>query len=72
MPKQIGDLRLFEVEDLAESLGLHERTVRQLLREGRLRGRKLGKRWYVTEESLKAYFSDTDAQYQEKASGDSK
>ncbi len=72
MPKQLGDLRLFEVEDLAESLGLHERTVRQLLREGRLKGRKLGKRWYVTEAGLRAYFEDTDAQYQEKASDGSK
>ncbi len=65
MPKQIGDLKLFEVEDLAETLGLHDRTIRKLLREGRLRGRKLGKRWYVTEESLKAYFRDTEAQYKE-------
>ena len=70
MPKQIGDLKLFEVEDLAETLGLHDRTIRKLLREGRLRGRKLGKRWYVTEESLKAYFSDTEAQYQDKSEGD--
>ncbi len=70
MPKQIGDLKLFEVEDLAETLGLHDRTIRKLLREGRLRGRKLGKRWYVTEESLKAYFRDTEAQYQEAGRGD--
>lgn len=70
MPKQIGDLKLFEVEDLAETLGLHDRTIRKLLREGRLRGRKLGKRWYVTEESLKTYFRDTDAQYQEAGRGD--
>lgn len=48
-------------EDLAESLGPHDRTIR----EGRLRGRKLGKRWYVTLERLKAYFRDTKAWYEE-------
>lgn len=56
MPKQIGDLTLYPVEELAQLLDIKPTTVRKILREGRLSGRKLAKKWYVSEDSLKAYF----------------
>jgi len=36
---------------------IQDRTIRKLLREGSLKARKLAMRWYVSEESLKVYFS---------------
>ncbi len=60
MPKQVGDLKLYPVEELAELLSIQEATVRKILREGRLPGRKLAKRWYVSEDSLKAYFQQSE------------
>lgn len=56
MPIQMGDLKLYPVEELAELLAIQESTVRKILREGRIPGRKLAKRWYVSEDSLQAYF----------------
>lgn len=53
---QFGNLRLYEVQDLCEKLNLTERTVRQLISSGTIEGRKLAKKWYVTEESLINYF----------------
>lgn len=53
---EFGDLRLYTVEDLAEKLGVHIDTVRDLLRRGTLKGKKLAKRWYVPEQALTAYF----------------
>jgi hypothetical protein len=65
MPKKIGDLTLFSVDDLHEILGISKMTLRTYLREGRLRGRKLGVSWYVTEEAIREYFdephSDSDS-----------
>lgn len=58
MPKQIGDLTLYTVDDLHEILGISKMTLRTYLREGRLRGRKLGVSWYVTEEAIKEYFDE--------------
>lgn len=65
MPKKIGDLTLYSVDDLHDILGISKMTLRTYLREGRLRGRKLGVSWYVTEEAIREYFdephSDSDA-----------
>jgi excisionase family DNA binding protein len=60
MPKQIGDLTLYEVPELAELLGVQEKTVRAYLRDGRLQGRKLAKKWYVSLDALKDYFNQPE------------
>ena len=56
MSIQVGDMKLYEVEELAEFLGVGLPTIRKYLREGRLKGTKPAKRWYVSEEALKEYF----------------
>ena len=53
MPKQVGNLTLYSVDDLHEQLGLSKMTIRAYLRDGKIRGRKLGVKWYVTEEVCK-------------------
>jgi excisionase family DNA binding protein len=58
MPKQVGNLTLYSVDDLHEQLGLSKMTIRAYLRDGKIRGRKLGVKWYVTEEALREYFSE--------------
>ncbi len=61
MPKQVGNLTLYSVDDLHEQLGLSKMTIRAYLREGKIRGRKLGVKWYVTEEALREYFGEPSA-----------
>ena len=56
MPKKIGNLTLYSVDDLHEMLGISKLTLRTYLREGRIRARKLGVSWYVTEDAIKEYF----------------
>ncbi|MEX0649070.1 MAG: helix-turn-helix domain-containing protein [Balneolaceae bacterium] len=56
MPRKIGSLTLYSVDDLHEILGISKMTLRAYLREGRLQGKKLGVQWYVTEEAIKRYF----------------
>ena len=58
MPKKIGDLTLYSVDDLHELLGISKMTLRAYLRDGKLRGRKLGVSWYVTEEAIREYFDE--------------
>ena len=57
MPKKIGSLTLYSVDDLHELLGISKMTLRAYLREGRLKGRKLGVQWYVTEDAIRDYFN---------------
>lgn len=47
---------LYTVEELAELFGVQDRTIREYIREGRLRGRKFAKRWYVSGQSVMSYF----------------
>lgn len=61
MPKEIGKLTLYSVEDLHQQLGLSKMTIRAYLREGKIRARKLGVQWYVTEEALRDYFNEPEA-----------
>lgn len=58
MPKTVGDLTLYSVDDLHDLLGISKMTLRTYLREGRIRGRKLGVSWYVTEEAIREYFDE--------------
>jgi len=60
MSIELGKVTLFTVEELAERLGVQERTIREYLREGRLQGRKLAGRWYVTDEAIADYFRQAE------------
>lgn len=62
MPKNIGNLTLYSVDDLHRQLGMSKMTIRSYLREGKIRGRKLGVQWYVTEQALRDYFDEPVAE----------
>lgn len=53
---KIADMTLYDAAELAKLLGIHDQTARILLRNGTLKGKKLGKKWYMREEDLRAYF----------------
>lgn len=58
MPRKIGDLTLYSVDDLHEMLGISKMTLRAYLRDGKLKGRKMGVKWFVTEEAIRRYFEE--------------
>ncbi len=62
MPVKLGDLELYDVEELSQTLGIQERTVRKLLHDGKLKGRKLARKWFVSSESLRDYFQQPEPQ----------
>ena len=66
MPIEVGDLKLYDVQELAETLHIQERTIRKLMREGTIKARKMARKWYVSEESLKEYFSQAEGKSQNK------
>lgn len=50
-----GEIELLKVEDLAEALKCHIETIRRYIRAGKLKAQKIGKRYYVSKENLKAF-----------------
>jgi excisionase family DNA binding protein len=47
--------QLYSAEEVAEQLGLHVRTVRGYVRDGRLRAVRIGKQYRITREDLEAF-----------------
>lgn len=60
MPKKIGSLTLYSVDDLHEMLGMSKMSIRAYLRDGKIKGKKLGVHWYVTEEAIRNYFEEPE------------
>ena len=55
---QVDDVmaqELFSVEQVAERLGLHVRTVRNYVRDGRLKAVRIGKQYRIAREDLEAF-----------------
>ena len=51
--------KLYSPEEAAELLGINPNTIRAWLRDGRLKGVKLGGRiWRISEESLAAFIGE--------------
>jgi excisionase family DNA binding protein len=57
-----NDTQLLSVEDVAKSLDVHVRTVRRYLREGRLRGVKIGKQYRIAAADLAALTGQAPAE----------
>ncbi|MFB4315274.1 helix-turn-helix domain-containing protein [Actinomadura sp. 21ATH] len=47
--------RFYSVEQVAERLGLHVRTVRNYVRDGRLKAVRIGKQYRIAPEDLEAF-----------------
>lgn len=58
MPIQLGSLTVYATEELARLLGVNDRTIQDYLRDGKLKGRKIGKRWHVSDDNLREFFNE--------------
>lgn len=58
--KEIENLKLYNLQEVAEILGIHYQTVRKLIQKGELKAKKIGKGYIVTSENLKQYVSNND------------
>jgi excisionase family DNA binding protein len=54
-PEAVAGIKLLTVDDVSAVLGIHRTTIRMYLRAGLIKGRKIGWRYYVTEDSLKEF-----------------
>jgi excisionase family DNA binding protein len=52
---------LFTVDEVAQRLNLHPRTVRRYIREGRLKGKRIGKEYRITRTDLDEFAGGTSA-----------
>ena len=55
MPIKFGDKKLYSIRELAKILPVTPLTIRKYIREGKIKGHKIGKNWYVTKENLEVF-----------------
>ena len=57
MPKQIGDMVVYSVVELSKKLEITMTTIRTYIKTGKLKGQKIGNKYYITEEAIKELFN---------------
>jgi excisionase family DNA binding protein len=55
MPKVIGDMTLYTVLELSKLLDVTEVTLRRYINEGKLKAKKIGGAYHISEEALKEF-----------------
>jgi excisionase family DNA binding protein len=55
---KIGELSAYDVCEVAKTFGVTVQSVRKYLKEGRLKGNKMGTKWFVTEESIREFLTN--------------
>lgn len=55
MPIEFEDIKLYSVDELAKLLKININTVRIFCRKGKLKGKKIGTRWYVEGKNIKKF-----------------
>jgi len=56
MPIKIKDMTLFSVSEVSQKLNVTTVTIRNYLRQGKLKGQKVMGRWFISEEDLVEFF----------------
>ena len=49
------ELKLYSIPDLADILKLHPKTILRFIHEGKIKARKIGRSWMISEDDLKIY-----------------
>lgn len=65
MPKHIGNLVLYDLEELSNELDITVFSLREYIKKGRLRAQKMGKKYFVTQDSINEYFNTSDFEEKE-------
>ena len=56
MPIKIKDMTLYSVPEVSDKLNVTTVTIRNYLRQGKLKGQKVMGRWFISEEDLVEFF----------------
>lgn len=55
MPTKLANTTLYTVTDIAHKLNVTPASVRNYIRQGYLKGQKIMKRWFITEDAMKEF-----------------
>jgi excisionase family DNA binding protein len=53
--------KFFTIDQIAELLGMHHKTIRKFITEGKLRASKIGKQWRISGHDLSVFMEENNA-----------
>lgn len=59
---ELKGIRLYNIKETAEILGVTTRTMQTYIKNGKIKARKIGRGWKFTENSIKEFINGTDEQ----------
>ncbi len=57
MPVKLADTTFYSVYEIAHKLNVTPASVRNYIRQGHLKGKKIMKRWLISEDDLKKFLN---------------
>ena len=54
------DEKFYTIDQIAEILGMHHKTIRRFITEGKLRANKVGKQWRISGHDLSLFMEDNN------------
>lgn len=58
--QRLDSIRLYSLTELEPILGVTHRTLQTYIKDGRMKGVKIGNRWRVSEEELRRFIKGED------------
>ncbi len=58
MPIQVEDITIYNVKENSDIIGITQVTIREYIRQGKLRAKKIAGEWRITGESLRDFLSE--------------
>ena len=52
--------KFYTIDQIAEILGMHHKTIRKFITEGKLRAKKVGKQWRISGHDLSLFMEDNN------------
>lgn len=61
MAVTIENTNYYDIHEVSDIFKVSTRTVKRYVDAGKIEGKKLGRTWYFTEESIRRYFTERGA-----------
>lgn len=58
--------KFYTIDKIAEMLGMHHKTIRKFITEGKLRANKVGKQWRISSHDLSLFMEDNSVTIKKK------
>ena len=55
--KEIAGIKCYELQEAADILGVHYQTIRNLIKNGKIKAARIGRNYVITEKNLQKYIN---------------